>query len=783
MLERLSRHQATLKDTENVASFLRSMQRVVGGSYKAALEIKADDARGLAAPRVVDAALDIGAGGLAALVAGAGAGIGVGVGVGAGEGSSLEPPSQADLRSAVTASRRRLLLSQDMASPGGVTKMRLRGCSDDDIWECRFSLELLWACDFPARFLFAKHIPASRLKAVGYTAFDLHHAGYTLTALKACGFDASDLRVAGCSIDQLRAAQYSDPEIAHGGFTTQSLKTAGLDAARLTRRGVDLPTLVSMGFTALDLRAAGFDAAVLKAAGFGNVRDLLAAGFSVNRLLQAGFGLPALRLGGVTYLHLRQLDFSVAALMAGGFIQEAEEEVLRELFSQCGGDGWKNRRGWKNVEGSNTVREAGQGVRDWFGVSTTHVAAPSSATLLSPKKGATPKPSKAHGDLAAPGLEQWELNASSTGTTAATTSTTTSTSSQDEAPRYVQRVCALRLSKNGLRGRLPDTLGLLACLHTLSLDGNDLSGQMPPSLRALLRSQTGGMSVSLAGNAAFILSPADKVLIEEAARPSTHGLQTREGKGASSPQSGGGRATPPPAPLLSTPQAGGATPSTAVAASASASASLSPRRVQFTDPRDHHASSPLPPPPSGDRISGAAAALYPHERDAPEDAEAVDDDDDDEEEEEEKAGQRGGQISVAIAAKDALGRPLRVSLPDLDDAAALCELFRLTGGRAWKHKANWCSALPLDKWFGVKLNRQGRVARLLLPYNNLSSVLPSCIGCLDMLVELDLRYNQLEAIPESIGALGRVKVRPLPLPKTPSFSTSLSPSPPLPLSL
>lgn len=50
------------------------------------------------------------------------------------------------------------------------------------------------------------------------------------------------------------------------------------------------------------------------------------------------------------------------------------------------------------------------------------------------------------------------------------------------------------------------------------------------------------------------------------------------------------------------------------------------------------------------------------------------------------------------------------------------------------------------------------MTRLLLPYNNLCGALPSCIGCLPWLVELDLRYNQLESVPDAIGALGRLQV-------------------------
>ena len=47
------------------------------------------------------------------------------------------------------------------------------------------------------------------------------------------------------------------------------------------------------------------------------------------------------------------------------------------------------------------------------------------------------------------------------------------------------RVLALRLSNNGLRGRLPPNLGDLSLLNELRVDGNDLTGPLPISLSGL----------------------------------------------------------------------------------------------------------------------------------------------------------------------------------------------------------------------------------------------------------------------------------------------------------
>ena len=113
--------------------------------------------------------------------------------------------------------------------------------------------------------------------------------------------------------------------------------------------------------------------------------------------------------------------------------------------------------------------------------------------------------------------------------------------------------------------------------------------------------------------------------------------------------------------------------------------------------------------------------------------------------------------SVAIALKDRLGSSLRVELPMLDQRAALVELFRACDGRRWKQRTNWLSQLPLAQWFGVKVDRSGNVVALLLPYNNLSGVVPASLGCLPFLQELDLRYNQLSEISPALGALSRLE--------------------------
>jgi hypothetical protein len=136
------------------------------------------------------------------------------------------------------------------------------------------------------------------------------------------------------------------------------------------------------------------------------------------------------------------------------------------------------------------------------------------------------------------------------------------------------------------------------------------------------------------------------------------------------------------------------------------------------------------------------------------------------EDEDEEAGAEAGAearatstVNVAIAGRDRFGKFLHVTLPAAikDDRQALVAFFRATGGPRWKNKKNWCSALPLSTWHGVHVGRNGQVLRLLLPYNALAGDVPSVVGCLAGLVELDLRYNQLSALTPALGALSSLR--------------------------
>ena len=82
------------------------------------------------------------------------------------------------------------------------------------------------------------------------------------------------------------------------------------------------------------------------------------------------------------------------------------------------------------------------------------------------------------------------------------------------------------------------------------------------------------------------------------------------------------------------------------------------------------------------------------------------------------------------------------------DRAALAALHAATGGRNWTNNSGWLSDAPLNEWYGVTTDADGRVSRLELDTNGLSGEVPGQVGDLSALSVLELHNN-----PELSGAL------------------------------
>ena len=92
------------------------------------------------------------------------------------------------------------------------------------------------------------------------------------------------------------------------------------------------------------------------------------------------------------------------------------------------------------------------------------------------------------------------------------------------------------------------------------------------------------------------------------------------------------------------------------------------------------------------------------------------------------------------------------------DRAALVTLYNTTDGPNWTNRTNWLSDEPLEHWYGVTTDDDGRVTQLLLRENNLNGPIPAAVGSLTGLVRLDFQGNQLSgSIPGSLGNLSNLE--------------------------
>ena len=88
------------------------------------------------------------------------------------------------------------------------------------------------------------------------------------------------------------------------------------------------------------------------------------------------------------------------------------------------------------------------------------------------------------------------------------------------------------------------------------------------------------------------------------------------------------------------------------------------------------------------------------------------------------------------------------------DRMALEALYDATGGPNWTDNTNWKTSAPLDEWYGVTTDANGRVTDLLLSDNALTGPIPAELGNLENLDNLGLGFNALTGrIPGELGAL------------------------------
>ena len=124
---------------------------------------------------------------------------------------------------------------------------------------------------------------------------------------------------------------------------------------------------------------------------------------------------------------------------------------------------------------------------------------------------------------------------------------------------------------------------------------------------------------------------------------------------------------------------------------------------------------------------------------------------------------RTKHATPAVALASGVGiKPSRKTSPTSapnGDREALVALYQAANGARWlRRRIGWLSNAPLGNWFGVTVNKVGRVIGLSLDRNQLSGSIPAELGRLTNLEWLSLNRNQLSgSIPAELGQLTNLK--------------------------
>ena len=116
-----------------------------------------------------------------------------------------------------------------------------------------------------------------------------------------------------------------------------------------------------------------------------------------------------------------------------------------------------------------------------------------------------------------------------------------------------------------------------------------------------------------------------------------------------------------------------------------------------------------------------------------------------------------GSVEITASLGELSASAPLFTLP-LPQPEVLAAIFEATNGSLWKDNANWLTTAPLQEWFGVHLDDEGRIVHLLLTDNGLIGSIPPEIASLTSLESLHIGLNDLTGLfPPEIAILKRLK--------------------------
>ena len=112
-------------------------------------------------------------------------------------------------------------------------------------------------------------------------------------------------------------------------------------------------------------------------------------------------------------------------------------------------------------------------------------------------------------------------------------------------------------------------------------------------------------------------------------------------------------------------------------------------------------------------------------------------------------------LPYCAPAPTATPTPGATPTPATTERGALIALYQATDGANWQRNNNWLTDKPIDLWYGVTADSNGRVTQLRLNLNGLHGTIPD-LSALSNLTYLNLHHNRLTGQIPDLSALSNL---------------------------